>query len=199
MKQSKVIGVTGGVGAGKSTLLEYVRTQYHYSVIEADAVGRRLSEKGKSVYKAYVSHYGSAILDVDGNIDRKKLYAAAFTGKNADVKKLNALSHPRIRKEIRRLITIDPSPVVFLEAALLYEGGLDALCEEIWYVYAPEKSRKDRLKLSRAYTDERSENIMAHQLKDEEFRRLSPVIIENSGSLKDFHKKIDALLNQEEA
>ena len=194
MRQSKVIGVTGGVGAGKSTLLSYVQDQKGYPVILADEVGRHLTEKGKCVYKAVVKEYGTGILDERGNVDRKKLYEAAFTGEHADVKRLNAITHPLIKREIKREITVDPSEIIFVEAALLYEGGLDELCTEIWYVSSSEEARKERLLRDRDYSYERSESIMASQMSEEEFLTKKPVLIENTGSLEDFYRKIDAQL-----
>ena len=196
MRQSKVIGVTGGVGAGKSTLLSYVQEQKGYTVILADEVGRHLTEKGKCVYKAVVKEYGTGILDEKGNVDRKKLYEAAFTGKNADVGRLNAITHPLIKREIKREITVDPSEIIFVEAALLYEGGLDALCDEVWYISSAEGIRKERLLKDRNYSYERSESIMGNQMSEAEFLEKSPVLIENTGSLKDFYRKIDEALER---
>ena len=194
MRQSKVIGVTGGVGAGKSTLLSYVQDQKGYTVILADEVGRHLTEKGKCVYKAVVKEYGAEILDEKGNVDRKKLYEAAFTGENADVGRLNAITHPLIKREIRRRITVDPSEIIFVEAALLYEGGLNELCQEVWYVSSSKDVRKERLLKDREYSYERSENIMSSQMSEEEFLEKNPVLIENKGSLEDFYREIDTAL-----
>ena len=196
MRQSKVIGVTGGVGAGKSTLLAYVKENKGCSVILADDVGRRLSEKGKCVYRALLASYGEEILDAEGNIDRKRLYEKAFTGEAADVSRLNRLTHPLIRREIRRMITVDPSPLIFLEAALLYEGKLDTLCTDVWYVASPAELRKRRLYDSRGYSEERSDSIMKNQLRDEEFRGYCPYVIENDGSLADLYAKIDRRLRE---
>ena len=54
---------------------------------------------------------------------------------------------------------------MFLEAALLIEEKYDEICDELWYVYAEEGVRRERLKRSRQYSDEKIRDMMASQLR----------------------------------
>ena len=57
----------------------------------------------------------------------------------------------------------------FLEAALLLEEGYDRLCDEIWYVFADEETRRKRLS-ERGYSTEKIDGIIDLQLKKEDFQ-----------------------------
>ncbi|HBA63793.1 MAG TPA: dephospho-CoA kinase, partial [Lachnospiraceae bacterium] len=67
------------------------------------------------------------------------------------------------------------------EAALLIEDKYDEICDELWYIYAGEEIRRERLKKSRGYSDEKIDSIFASQLSEEVFRSHCDVIIDNSG------------------
>lgn len=47
-------------------------------------------------------------------------------------------------------------PYVLIETALMIEAGYDYICDQVWYVHAPEEERRNRLKKHRNYTDEKS-------------------------------------------
>lgn len=180
MTQSKVIGITGGVGAGKSTVLDYIRQHYDTEIIYADEVGRALMEPGESVYEALVSYYGDEILNEDGTIDRPAL--AALGLKNEESQQvLNGIEHPLIRDEILRQIESSEKNIVFLEAALLKEGGLTEICSEVWVVKADTEIRIRRLMENRGYTEETCRMIIERQLSEEEFEGIADVILLNNG------------------
>lgn len=43
-----------------------------------------------------------------------------------------------------------------IESALLMEDHYEELCDELWYIYADERVRRDRLKTSRLMNEEKS-------------------------------------------
>ncbi len=209
MKQSKpVIGVTGGVGAGKSTVLRYLEKNYGVAVIMADEVGRELMAPGKSVYKALVENYGEGILkeaeaapdqageETQGTraIDTAVLAGIAFKDEDSQ-KRINAIEHPIIKEEIVHRIVealaCERVTGVVVEAALLKEGGLCELCDEVWYVYARRAVRVERLRKSRGYSVEKCRAILKRQLTDKAFRSIADVVIDNSGSSEMTGKKLD--------
>ena len=85
---------------------------------------------------------------------------------------------------------------VFVEAALLIENGYDKIADELWYVYASEDVRRQRLKDSRGYSDEKIDDIFNNQLDDETFRKHCDFVIDNSGSLKDAAREIDKKIGE---
>ena len=189
MTQSKIIGITGGVGAGKSTILDYIKKKYRVDIIIADDVGKELMEPGHSVYQALVQHYGEIILCEDGSVNRPKLAEIGLKDEESQAV-LNSIEHPLIREEILNRIRNSEATVVFLEAALLLEGKLTEICDEVWVVTADQETRIQRLMKDRGYTEENCRMIISRQLSDEEFSEIADVLIRNEGELSDVYRKI---------
>ncbi len=177
-----MLGVTGGVGAGKSTVLAYLRDRYGARVIQADEVGRMLQTPGHDCYDQIVEAFGVEVVDAQGNLRRELLAAKVFDDAKA-LRRLNDIVHPAVKKYIVQKIEEENNEglatFVVLEAALLLEAGYDDICDEVWYIYAGEKTRVARLMQSRGYSQEKARDIMANQLSDEEFRRRCKFIIDN--------------------
>lgn len=182
-----VFGITGGVGAGKSTVLRLIKENFNASVIEADEVGRMLMEPGNSAYLKIVEIFGEDILDnpveQGSPINRAKLAGIVFNNKNKRMV-LNGIVHPLVKKyiteEIGRIRCAEKYDYVFVEAALLIEDHYDIICDELWYIYADEETRRERLKSSRGYSDEKIDSVFASQLSDEQFRSHCSRVIDNS-------------------
>ena len=51
------------------------------------------------------------------------------------------------------------------------------MCDEIWYVDADEEIRRERLKNSRGYTDEKIDSILMNQKENETLKHRCDVII----------------------
>ena len=176
----KVLGITGGVGSGKSTVLEYLRQAYGAYLIECDEVARDLQDPGEACYEPMIRLFGQQAVAADGSIDRGAVARLVFG--DSDLRsKLNAIVHPAVKARVLPLIREhEDSPLIVVEAALLLDDGYDAVCDEIWYVYADEETRRERLKSSRGYTDERITQMFRSQRPDESFRALTSLTIDNS-------------------
>lgn len=194
----KIIGVTGGVGAGKSTVLNYLEKRYGAKLILADLVGHEVMEPGHEAYEQVVKVFGQEIVSEDKTIDRKALGAIVF----ADEKKrmiLNRIIHPAVRQEIlRRLEEAELLHLsyVVVEAALFLEENYDAFCDETWYIYTDEKIRRQRLKESRGYSDERIDQIFRSQKTHEEFQKRCMFMIDNNGSEEETFRQIDRRMKE---
>lgn len=194
----KIIGVTGGVGAGKSTVLNYLEKRYGAKLILADLVGHEVMEPGYEAYEQVVKAFGQEIVSEDKTIDRKALGAIVF----ADEKKrmiLNRIIHPAVRQEIlRRLEEAELLHLsyVVVEAALFLEENYDAFCDETWYIYTDEKIRRQRLKESRGYSDERIDQIFRSQKTHEEFQKRCLFMIDNNGSEEETFRQIDRRMKE---
>ena len=194
----KIIGVTGGVGAGKSTVLNYLEKRYGAKLILADLVGHEVMEPGHEAYEQVVKAFGQEIVSEDNTIDRKTLGAIVF----ADEKKrmiLNRIIHPAVRQEIlRRLEEAELSHMLYVvvEAALFLEENYDAFCDETWYIYTDEKIRRQRLKESRGYSDERIDQIFRSQKTHEEFQKRCLFMIDNNGSEEETFRQIDRRMKE---
>lgn len=184
----KILGITGGVGAGKSTILDYIEQKYHARVIQADKVGHLVQEPGQECYERIAEAFGSGILNADRTINRERLGAAVF-GDSEALERLNRIVHPAVKKyivdEIEQERQVGQVPFIVLEAALLLEDHYDEICDEIWYIYADEATRTERLMLTRGYSEEKAQKIMQNQMSDSAFRACCKVVIDNSGNIVD--------------
>lgn len=192
-----VIGITGGVGAGKSKILSYMKSQYGAAVLAADDIAHELMEPGRACYEPVIGLFGKGILKEDCSIDRKRLGDMVFSHKNL-LLKLNAIIHPAvksyIREEIKRIKEQDERQLVLIEAALLIEDHYEEICDELWYIYADEEVRKDRLKKYRGYSEEKAGSIMKNQLSEAEYRRNCQKIIDNGKDMEKTKEEIKKAL-----
>lgn len=192
----RVIGITGGVGAGKSTVLEYLRRKYHAVVVEADKVGHKVMEPGERCYQPMISLLGREILKEDGRIDRKKVGTLVFSNPSL-LKKLNKIIHPAVKETILELIEKErrlKKNLFVVEAALLLEDHYDTICDDVWYIHADKKIRRQRLKQERGYSDQKIDDIFSNQLSENEFRERCRYIIINNGNLEETYRQIEERL-----
>ncbi len=204
------LGITGGVGAGKTELLKHLAETYDCRVLLADALAHDLMEPGTACYGELRALLGAADVwaeESDGEnpsgqdprFDRGKLAALLFSdGETRE--KVNAIVHPAVKEEVRSQAAADREggavPLFVLEAALLIEEGYGAICDELWAVTASEEARRERLKKSRGYSDERIDATLKSQLSDEAYRAHCAEVIDNSGTPEEAFAQVDALLKK---
>ncbi len=195
----RTIGITGGVGSGKSKVLEYLKEKEHTVVYQADLIARELQMPGNVCYEDIVQYFGEDILLPTGEINRRVLAERVFHDED-ELHRLNELVHPAVNERIKELIQMEEqmgTERFVLEAALLTEPFYRTILDEIWYVYAKESVRVERLKQSRNYTEEKIASMMCAQPKEEEFRACSDSVIDNSMDFENTIKQIDILLDED--
>ncbi|MFV0528808.1 MAG: dephospho-CoA kinase [Lachnospiraceae bacterium] len=202
MKQNKmiVLGITGGIGAGKTTVLSYLKENYAVVAVQADHVGYLLMRPGGPCYDPMLSLFGERILNPDRSINRKTVGALVFTNLEL-LQRLNAIIHPKVQEYIQARIDEERSrgtAFFVVEAALLLEAGYDAICDDLWYIDVDEAVRRERLKQERGYSDQKITNILANQMKPEEFRQRCQYTIRNNGDLAYTYRQIDQRMKRYE-
>ena len=188
----KVIGVTGGVGAGKREVLGYIAGHWNATVVEADEVGYLVMRPGKACYNAIVDLFGQGILKEDQTLDREQIAKLVFEDKEM-LAKMNAIVHPAVKEYIRKAIKQEEeneTDIFIVEAALLIEDKYDEICDELWYIYADEETRMERLKQNRGYSEEKCRSIFKNQLSEEEFSNHCDFEIDNSGDFEETKEQI---------
>lgn len=197
----KLIGITGGVGAGKSAILAYLDQKENVRVMLADEIAHDLMKPGTDCYRRIKRQFPREdIYRGDGSFDRKKLAEVIFTDeKNRE--QMNAIVHPAVKEyviqERDKELENGKLEYLVLEAALLVEDHYDEICDEMWYIYASEYRRRERLKSSRGYSDEHIDDILKSQLEDAQYRAACPVVIDNNGTLEDTFAQIDTVLRRQ--
>lgn len=209
----KVIGLTGGVGSGKSMVTQ-ILGDLGFPYVQTDAIGKKLMEPVKKGYDQLLEIFGNAILmpdstkrdgmaqhsdgqDTGRKIDRAKLAEIIFhePRKKAIVE---SIIHPLVKRAVFDAVTqariAGRADFFFVESALLFEDHYETICDAFWYVYAPEAIRRQRLKASRGYSDEKIDSILSNQLSDAKFRSLCSEVIDNSGTKQATRLQLEKLL-----
>lgn len=187
----KVLGITGGVGSGKSEVLRYLENVYHAHVCQMDGTAKQIQKPGTECFCRIVDHFGSRVIGKDGALDRVKLGSIVFSDAE-ELEVLNGIVHPEVIRWVKQDIMDKKAQGVNLyvvEAALLPEVGAE-LCDELWYIYAREDVRRERLKSSRGYTDEKITRMIASQPGEEQFRSACAAVIDNSGDFEDTKRQL---------
>ena len=191
-----IIGITGGVGAGKSSILQALKEHCNCKIVLADDVGNLMKEPGQKCYSRIVDLLGEDILQEDKTIDKIKMAQRIFADQSL-LNEVNEIIHPAVEEYILNDIATKKKEgnidVFFLEAALLIEAGYVPYLDELWYIYTEKSVRIKRLKESRAYSDEKIEQIMSKQLSEDEFRKYATFVLDNS---HDFDTTFAQIKNQ---
>lgn len=205
------IGVTGGVGAGKSEILRYLENRYNCRVLLSDDAAKELELKGRALYEPLVRLLSGsgpekeqamsdlpseeresvgmpheALLLENGEINKAEMARRIFADEKL-LRKVNELVHPAVNRyildEIERERRSGAREFFVLESALLVENGYDRIVDSMWYIYCDREVRRERLRASRGYSDEKITRIMGNQVSEEEYRRACDIVIDNTGDL----------------
>jgi dephospho-CoA kinase len=187
-----VVGLSGGIGAGKSTLAALL-IERGAQVIDADALGRDALRPGRPAWHSVVDQFGDEILVRDSmEIDRPRLARVVFSDR-AKLAALNAIVHPvildAVAGHLERLRGSDA--IVVLDAALIFETGLDEIVEVLVVVTAPEADRRKRLSSERGMSIDDVTARMAAQAGTDELVARADVVVSNAGSLEDLAVEAD--------
>lgn len=141
-----VIGLTGPIGCGKSTVAGWLG-ELGAVVVDADLVAREVVEPGEPALGDVLEAFGPEVAAPDGSLDRAALGRIVFTDPEA-LAQLEAIVHPAVRPRILDRIAAAGragSVAVVVEAIKLVEGGLAALCDEVWLVVCDANAQRERL------------------------------------------------------
>jgi len=192
----KVIGLSGGIGSGKSTVAQMLRGR-GVPVLDADLVAREVTEPGLPAHEE-IARAWPDVIGHDGRIDRKRLAAIVF-GDAPSRKRLEAITHPRIRSEVAARTSVLAAaghPVAFLEAALLVETGLHKSLEGLVVVTAEDETRIARVIRRDGSSRESVLARIAAQLPMEDKIRVADHVIDNSHSLEETAQQVSRALQQ---
>lgn len=102
-----ILGLTGKSGTGKHTAAYYLQ-QKGWIIIDADTIAHSLYQPDTRVWQKLVEAFSENILRPDRTIDRQKVHQLVFEADEAqeNLKKLNAIVHPPLRKALRERVEI---------------------------------------------------------------------------------------------
>ena len=175
--------LTGNVASGKSSVVRLFHA-WGATIIDADAIVRRLQRPGTAVFQAIVDRFGPQALAPDGSLDRPALRARILADP-AEKRALEAIVHPAVEAERRRLMLRAGSrkgAIVINDIPLLFEAMDPARFDAVVLVDAPEPVREERLIQQRGLPPADAARLIAAQLPAAAKRARADFIIDNDGS-----------------
>lgn len=189
-----VIGLTGGIAGGKTTVADLLGKR-GAAILDADALGHEVYEPGQPAWRAVLDEFGEDLADGAGVINRRSLASLVFNDPEA-MKRLTDIVWPLMKVEMRnRLSACESSGVriAVLEAAVLLEAGWDDLVDEVWVVAVAPDLAVARLIGRSGLTESEARARLAAQLTNDERAARADLVIDNSGSIEELSRRVDAL------
>lgn len=196
-----IVGITGGIGSGKSTIAHELAKR-GYTVYDCDQEAKRIIAENPDVQQEIIDLLGEeAFIKSPITNDQSPIYNTQYVAKRvfADphlLEALNAIVHPAVGLDIMKR---QPD---FVESAILYESGLDILCDRVIVIDAPEDIRIART-IARDYHGDASPaniekvraRIHAQQSFSPSFHPSITIVNDGQRSINELAEEIIALLN----
>jgi dephospho-CoA kinase len=190
-----IIGITGGIASGKTIVSDYVK-KLGYPVVDADLLSREIMAPGSPVLEQVRRIFGETMIAGDGALNRKALAEKIFHDEQAR-QTLDGLTHPAIRALAEeRFSQLERESTVFFVVPLLFESGMDDLCDEIWLVHAEESLRRSRLSARDGIDEIYAQSKIDSQMRDEERLNKGARVLFNDGDLNHLYDQIESFLKK---
>jgi dephospho-CoA kinase len=177
-----IIGITGGIGSGKSAIARQLSLM-GYFIYDTDREAKRLIVSDAQVRQQISALFGPEVYQ-DGVYQTHIVAKRVFEQQQSTLAELNAIVHPAVRADIRSCLASyahKTSIMAFVECAILYEAGIDQLCDMVVAVTAPEQLRIERT-VARDHTDIEKVRARMHAQDVESAIRSADIVINNDGS-----------------
>jgi dephospho-CoA kinase len=164
------IGVTGGIGSGKTSVCRIFES-LGIPVLYADDIGKEIS-------------------NYDPNIRRR--ITKIFSDKKLQ-QRLNDIIHPEVEKELQRRFQDferKNAKLVLVEAALIYEAGLDKQLDGVIVVDAGEDERIRRIVARDGSAEQDIRKRMSSQWTVSKKIAKAEYVIQNNGTTQDLEHKV---------
>ncbi len=165
------------------------------TIIDADELAREAVRPETQALRDIVKRWGSDVLKQDGSLDRQALRQIVFADQS-ELDALNRIVHPGVTRLRDREIARAKErgdPIVVCVIPLLFERNLVDEFDAIVLVDAPRPVRLERLVTSRGLEETEAMNMIAAQMPAELKRARADHCIDNTGSLDDLERDVDAL------
>lgn len=193
------VGLTGGIGSGKTSVSDIFET-IGVAVIDTDIIAHQLVNNDQSILQEIVNAFGNDVLDLNGQLNRKRLAQIIFKRKE-NKQQLERILHPRIKNAVIAKLEVlasgqNPPGYAIIVVPLLIEVNYGDIIDRTLVVIADENKRIERIlqRDNRSLSEIRS--IIANQVNDEKRLQEADDVIENNSNIEnlqaqsmELHKK----------
>lgn len=187
MLNLRKIAVTGGLASGKSTVCRILKSCGAY-VVDSDKIVHQLLSSDTALTQQVIDLLGTEIV-VGNQIDRKQIAKIVFSNPQK-LKKLEALLHPAVKREIEKQYAAVKNNAAYkffvAEVPLLYEAKMEDFFDTVIAVIA------DKPFAEKTHSQER----IARQEHPEIKARKADFTLVNNGDLKTLENATLKLVKQ---
>jgi dephospho-CoA kinase len=189
------VGLTGGIGSGASLVARRLG-ELGAVIISADEVGHGILAL-PGVKRDLISAFGEDILDSSGDVNRMRLGKLVFSDNQAR-ESLNRIIQPALLDRVQRLVNEAEAKgrMAVLDAALIYEWGLQEFFHRIIVVNASLEARLSRIASRDNLTRDQALARIEAQIPLERKVELADFVIENEGGLEEIYKQVEAVFRE---
>ncbi len=165
-------------------------------VYYADEIARELSDSKPVIRRAIVQLLGEEAYSPDGKLNRPYVASLVFSKRHLQ-RQLNAIVHPHVKQELERRVAQYSGrlPFVLIEAALIYEAGLETMLDAVIVVDAEQEVRIRRVVERDHVRPEEVRKRMKAQWSQQKKLQRADYIITNTGSLEELETSVRFLFN----
>ena len=186
-----VLGLTGSIGMGKSATAAMFRAR-GVPVHDADQAVHALY-RGPAAALIEAAFPGTV---ENGVVDRKRL-GARVLGHAAELKRLEAIVHPLVRRgEVDFLAAARArrAPLAVLDVPLLLETGGEARCDAVLVVTAAAELQRARVLSRPGMTEAALDAILAKQMPDAAKRARAHFLVDTGRGFPHAEAAVDGIL-----
>lgn len=187
------LAITGGIGSGKS-VVSHIMEIMGVPVYDCDRRAKELMVTDVHIVKGLTRMFGSECYNEDGTLNRGYVASRIFTDDD-NIKRVNALVHPIVKKDFERWAASMTVPVVAVETAVLYESGIIESVDKVLVVWADKETCIRRTIKRSGMSRNQVVSRMQKQMSSDELLLLSDYSLYNDGE-EPLLKATGALLDE---
>lgn len=185
-----ILGLTGGLATGKSSAADEL-LRLGARVLDADVIAHFISNYDPTTLYALRSRFGEAVFSRYGALNRQVLADLAFTS-SFHRRELELIMHPQVTAVIAgnvKAARYAGEPLVLM-VPLLFEGGLNQLCDKVWVISSSESTQLERLGKLRSIDEVQARLRIGAQMPLIQKESQADLVIRNDGTIEELHAQV---------
>lgn len=196
-KAAYVLGLTGSIACGKSTVAAYLKDM-GARIIDADAISRSLTAPNGAALPAIRAQFGDEVFHKDGTLNRASLANDIF-GNIENRRKLEGILHPAVQSETLRQMDearANGAEVIVLDVPLLFETGMDSLCDSVWVISVDTETQIERVMQRDGKTREQAVARISSQMPLPDKERRADRVIRTDRAMEETQREVTQLYKE---